>query len=109
MKTHEITTSKCEFVVVERKDDLPILTFISNMHDLGLRKYICKLSQSTEEDAKLIVDEDNDYGVTLYQNYATTSMRYFDEQITAIESLHSLLKSKGIEINNGNWYLFKKI
>lgn len=94
METHEIKTEKGEFVVVDRKDDLPILTFISNMYDLGLRKYICKLSEATEEDAKGVVDMYN------IGNFNILSYK---------PSLEYLLTSKGIDINNGNWYLFKKV
>ena len=105
MKTHEITTSKGDFVVV----DVSTIGAIPYVKLLFNNKLICEISEATEEDAKLIVDEDNEYGVTMYRNYATTSMAYYDEQLTAIDSLHSLLKSKGIDINNGNWYLFKKV
>ncbi|WP_312922548.1 hypothetical protein [Empedobacter brevis] len=65
-----------------------------------------KLQEITEEQASEIVDEDNDYGVTIYQNYRTTSMQYFDEQLSAKESLNSLLKFYNIEITP-NTYIFK--
>lgn len=65
------------------------------------------ISDVTEEDAKLVVDSFELYGgVNVgYKNYTE------DEPVldTTLESLHSLLKSKGIDINTGNWYLFKKI
>lgn len=101
MKQIKITTSKGEFLVVDGNDyRYPHYMFTK----FGLRYAV--ISEITEEQASEIVDEDNDYGVRIFQNYQTTSMQYFDEQITAIESLHSLLKSKGItELNNK--YIFK--
>ena len=41
------------------------------------------------------MNSDDDYGVVMYQNYRTTSMSYFDEQITALESFISMIESKG--------------
>lgn len=93
MKELKFTTSKGEFLVCDAINGANIHTGIS-------------LKDITEEQASEIVDEDNEYSVRIFQNYQTTSMQYFDEQITAIESLHSLLKSKGItELNNK--YIFK--
>lgn len=59
-----------------------------------------RMPDTTEDQAGKIVDEDNDYGITLYQNYTTTSMRYFDEQISAIESLYSLLQANEVCFEN---------
>lgn len=58
-------------------------------------KFICKGSELTEEIASGLVNSDDDYGVVMYQNYRTTSMSYFDEQITALESFISMIESKG--------------
>lgn len=103
----EFKTEKGKFVVVDMSHN----AYFQNtpLPDGYTTEKFIKLTEATEENAKGVVDEDNDYGVTLYQNYATTSMAYYDEQLTALDSLHSLLTSKGIDINNGNWYLFKKI
>lgn len=95
-----LETSKGRFIIT---DDLEkINRWINN----GRYEYICQVRRCNEKESSSIVDEDNEYGVTLYQNYATTSMQYFDEQLSATESLHSLLKSQGIEITN-NTYIFK--
>lgn len=87
----EFKTEKGEFVVVELLESPPTI-----YHTLYGKKLelICKLSEATEENAKLIVDE------LRSEEYKYTDM---------VEQLHSLLTSKGIDINNGNWYLFKKI
>jgi|SRR5690606_6287752 len=100
MKTLEFETSKGRFLLV----DNPLLPQAMSI----TTKYI-KLSEITEEQASEIVDSDDEYGVIMYQNYQTASMQYFDEQITAIESLHSLLKSKGIleQKTFYNPYIFK--
>ena len=95
-----LETSKGRFIIT---DDLEkINRWINN----GRYEYICQVRRCNEKEVSSIVDEDNEYGVTLYQNYATTSIQYFDEQLSATESLHSLLKSQGIEITN-NTYIFK--
>ena len=95
-----IETSKGKFIIT---DDLEkINRWINN----GRYEYICQVRRCNEKVASSIVDEDNEYGVTLYQNYATTSMQYFDEQLSATESLHSLLESQGVEITQ-NTYIFK--
>lgn len=105
MKKHEITTSKGEFVVV----DYNILPKIDKMLIDGDSRFI-KLSEATEEDAKGVVDEheypwlEGEYCYPDYEVYGKTGFKAFD---TAIDSLRSLLTSKGIDINSGNWYLFK--
>lgn len=93
LKTKTIKTDKATLLVVECPKTYSLF------HD-DEWNLIGRLPDITEEDAKLIVDEYDDYGVTLYQNYATTSMRYFDEQITAIDSLHSLLQANEIYFEN---------
>ncbi len=109
MKT--ITTSKGEFVVVDynyntHRQDLYSL-------DIDILERVGYINNITEEYAKGVVDEPlnifnptNPYCVDdiVYKNY-TGDAYYW----SALESLYSLLKSKGIEVNNGNWYLFKKI
>lgn len=113
----EFKTSKGEFVV----KDMPVefnpqegYTFeIKNRNKEVIYSHtlICKLSQATEDDAKLIVDEylyntNSDEGdCEVYEDYKTGDICF----TSALNSLQSLLKSKGIDINNGNWYLFKKI
>ena len=128
MKTHEIKTEKGEFVAVDLPieeiftQDKIINAFIeSNNYIQNLLgntveyKLICKLSEATEEDAKGVVDEHNHYfndGTIDYSFRDYRVVSEFDEPSRlpyALKSLHSLLRSKGIDINNGNWYLFKKI
>ena len=114
----EIETSKGSFVVVEVLNNV---VFCLKFNYYGKDKYEAmfdnsennfsyekcfKLSEITEEEAISIVDSNDDYGVIMYQNYRTTSMQYFDEQITVIQSLYSLFESQGIEITN-NTYIFK--
>jgi hypothetical protein len=53
------------------------------------------LSEVTESEAAGMVDSDDQYGVTMYRNYKTTGMPYFDEQITAIQSLESAIVAGG--------------
>ena len=82
MKLTEFKTEKGEFVVME----------LTTREERGIEcnpmlKLICKLSEATEGD--------------LYVN------GFRGENL--VDSLHSLLTSKGIDINNGNWYLFKKV
>lgn len=102
MKTHEITTSKGEFVVAS----------LTTREERGvdcnpMLNLICKLSEATEEDAKLVVDNPlyshcSDCDECLITECKKHTNPYLDR-------LHSLLTSKGIDINNGNWYLFKKV
>ena len=95
MKELKFETSKGEFVLV----DIPEKLFLIGQYYVdtyGPEHF--NLKEITEEQASSIVNSDNEYGTTMYQNYQTTSMQYFDEQITAIESLHSLLKSKGVHL-----------
>ena len=100
-----LETSKGRFVVKHYETWSELIIDV-NYYKLKLGIDIFKLSKINELEASSIVDSDDDYGVVMYQNYRTTSMQYFDEQITAIQSLHSLLESKGIEITN-NTYIFK--
>ena len=85
-----LKTSKGEFVVVDMEHN-------SWFQNTPLPKGyttegFIKLSEATEDDAKLIV------------------ITHESESInTHLMKLHFILKSKGIDINNGNWYLFKKI
>lgn len=71
-------------------------------------KLICKLSEATEEQAKCVVVNHYWDNGEYYKDYnrICSIHRYC---YTAIESLHSLLTSKGIDIHDGNWYLFNKI
>ena len=65
-----------------------------------------KLSEITESDASSIVDESfnayNEHSFVYYRYYVFSGCYI----VTAIQSLHSLLESKGIEITN-NTYIFK--
>lgn len=93
MKKLEFETSKGMFVVTDVPDILNGDVYYGGSKNKGI-----KLSEITEEQASVIVDSNDEYGVVMYQNYQTTSMQYYDEQITAIEYLHSLLKSKGVHL-----------
>lgn len=63
----------------------------------GQYKIIGIQTEITEEQAKEIVDSDDDYGVVMYQNYATASMQYCDEQLTSLESFNSLMQKLEIK------------
>lgn len=97
-KQIEFKTSKGTFILVDMPNNR-IEEMVCGQYMIDTTSSIhYKLSDITKDEASEIVDEDNDYGVRIFQNYQTTSMQYFDEQITAIESLHSLLKSKGVHL-----------
>lgn len=109
MKTHEITTSKGEFVVMDynyntHRQDLYSL-------DIDIIERVGYINNITEEQASDIVDEylyntnSEEGDCEVYEDYTTGDICF----TSPLESLHSLLKSKGIDLNNGNWYLFKKI
>ena len=102
MKTHELKTEKGEFFVVDVSTNgvIPYIKLLVN------NKLICKLSEITEKDAKGVVGESKCF-VTSKVGY----IDYMSDDIykSPLISLHSLLTSKGIDINNGNWYLFEKI
>lgn len=115
MKT--ITTSKGEFVVVELPHGHIVYKFDGKYYDLESGKeiceskhfnLICKLSEATDDDASNIIETLwNGYkNYELDGNVGNYSRLVFK---SAIDSLHSLLKSKGIDVNNGNWYLFEKL
>lgn len=95
-KRIEITTSKATFLLVDLPTDDK--GFVEQHLIDAYGSVYFKLSEISEEEAKMLVDENNEYGITLFQNYQTTSMAYFDEQLSAIESLHSLIKSKGMHL-----------
>jgi len=61
----------------------------------GNWQIVGRLSEVTESEAAGMVDSDDQYGVTMYRNYKTTGMPYFDEQITAIEALESAIVAEG--------------
>lgn len=119
MKTHEFKTEKGEFVVDELDaTDIGMYKFFDNPKTFrnGIHlQPLFLLSECTEEKAKGVVDETvwnfENGSETHYRNYETESELDFTHIFlpTALESLHSLLTSKGIDINNGNWYLFKKV
>lgn len=105
----EIKTSKGEFVVV----DATTLDKVSGQALVDEYGDYIILSEATEEDASKVVDTkdvnlsslDCDYADILYRDYTCNKIGFK----SAIDSLNSLLKSKGIDVNNGNWYLFKKV
>lgn len=100
MKQEKITTSKGEFLVVDSKDAPS--SFNSYLRDieekLGVQLITgYKLSEITEEGASKIVDE----LWNGYKNYnSNDNVGNYNRLVknTAIESLHSLLKSKGIHL-----------
>lgn len=103
MKKLEFETSKGRFVVIDNnQDDTQVIQFLK---DIPYSSYMnrIKLSDISEEQASEIVDKvmNNQH----FQNYNFKS--YNDRWVkTAIESLHSLLKSKGITYLS-NKYIFK--
>lgn len=112
MKEVYFKTSKGDFIAVEIPDSQRY-----NLSRMAVRndfyRLVCKLSEATEDYSEGIVDEPerlfnptNPYCADdiLYPNYLGEERFWF-----ATQSLNSLLKSKGIDVNNGNLYLFKKI
>lgn len=99
MKEIKFKTSKGEFLVVDGKINLDTWDYKYPL------VFISKLSEITEEGASKIVDE----LWNGYKNYNSDGMVGNYNRLvknTAIESLRSLLKSKGItELNNK--YIFK--
>lgn len=87
MKKLELQLKK-ELLIVDLENDSA--GFIN-----GDYVFLCDGSELTEEIASELVNSNDDYGVVMYQNYRTTSMSYFDEQITALESFISVIESKG--------------
>lgn len=85
MKKLEFETSKGGFCLVEAHE------YGDKWVNSGKHTYVCMLKRITEEKASEIVDDEL-YDYVLFrghlQNYCET----------AIESLHSLLKSKGIHL-----------
>ena len=128
MKMIEIETSNGSFVVVDI-DNLYVdtkeqyfLNYVNNFKGLCINDMLyeefASIKDITEEQASEVVDEpmlmeDEDgsifgkkfvkYDDTLIPNYKCFA------NITATESLHSLLKSKGVDKTWTNPYLFKKI
>ena len=96
----QFKTEKGEFVLV----DVSTIGAIPYVKLLVNNKLICEISEATEEDARNLLKFIGApwYG---YKDYTNTHNWFH----TALDSLHSLLTSKGIDINNGNWYLFKKV
>ncbi len=103
----EIETSKCRFVVLDDKKETyyPFHMYIQLYGD----NYY-KLSEITEEQASEIVDlfslQYNKYK-RVYSLYNLENINHnINHTFSSIQSLHSLLKSQGIEITN-NTYIFK--
>ena len=97
MKTLELDLKKKVLIIDSRDYDYFKLFYKGCGFSFNNEKYklICKGSELTEEIASELVNSDDEYGVVMYQNYRTTSMSYFDEQITALESFISAVESKG--------------
>ena len=99
-----IETSKGEFIIT---DDLEkINRWINN----GRYEYICQVRRCNEKEASEIIDlfqlQYNKYR-RVYKLYNLENINHnINHTFSAIESLYSLLKSKGIEITN-NTYIFK--
>ena len=95
-----LETSKGKFIVTDDLDK------INNWMNNGKYEYICMLKRCEEKDASIIVDESfnayNEHSFVYYGGYLFSGCHI----VTAIQSLHSLLKSQGIEITN-NTYIFK--
>ena len=99
----QIETSKGKFIV----KDIPSLDLVydDKLNDYLLSLKRIKLSKITEEEASEIVD--NSMMNTLcYENYINEGFKGRTWFNSAIQSLHSLLESQGIEITN-NTYIFK--
>ena len=96
MKTLKFTTSKGDFALMDGAEQ------IDQTLKALLEEYtpVAKVSDMSEEEFVEVVNIDDDYGITMFQNYATTSMAYFDEQINAEQSFTSLIRSLG-------WYLWE--
>src|SRR5690606_16740301 len=94
MKELNFKTSKGNFILVD--DEPRLKKFIPR----DLCELVGVVKDITEEQFAGVVNSDDDYGVTMFQNYVTTSMDYFDEQINAKESFESLINSLG-------YYLFE--
>lgn len=69
----------------------------------GTWEIVCTSKEATEEQAEQIVEEVRLRGNIRYEDYT----REFMWQETAIESLRSLLTSKGCDLNN-NYLILKK-
>lgn len=97
MKTLELELKKKVLIVdinhFNRDGKLQLQEILNNCPD-GY-ELLCDGSELTEEIASELVNSDDEYGVVMYQNYRTTSMCYFDEQINALESFISAVESKG--------------
>lgn len=96
MKILKFNTSHGAFALMDGKEQ------IDQTLKALLDEYtpVSKVSEMTEEQFGEVVNSDDDYGVTMFQNYATTSMAYFDEQINAQQSFSYLIHSLG-------WYLWE--
>ena len=104
-----IETRKGRFVV-KYYETWSELIIDANFYKLKLGVSIFKISEITEEEASEIVDlfqlQYHKYK-RIYQLYNLENINQkLNHTFSAIESLHSLLKSQGIEITN-NTYIFK--
>lgn len=92
MKQLEFKTAKCEFVLVDN-DSLNIVSGQALVDEYG--DYIT-LKNITEEEASILVDSCIDFfdGENGYLNYQYKNGMFS----SAIDSLHSLIKSKGVHL-----------
>lgn len=93
MKKLEFETSKGRFLVVGEKINLDTWDYKYPL------VFISKLSEIPEEEASEIVDEP--FGLGVGDNNILVFKDYEDEDnayLSSIDSLHSLLKSKGIHL-----------
>lgn len=93
MKELKFKTSKGEFLVVDGKINLETWNYPEPL------KFISKLSEITEEQASEIVDcpfelEVVEYAILVYKDYEDSENTY----PSSIDSLYSLLFSKGIHL-----------
>lgn len=92
----EIETSKGRFVVTDMKGEVRI----NNV------QWFIKLYEITEEEASSIVDLFSLQYDKYKKVYKLYNLENIKHTFNPVESLHSLLKSQGIEITN-NTYIFK--
>lgn len=96
-----IETNKGKFVVTDNLEE--INRWINNGRFLGIN---CLNSLTEKQASEIVYSWTQNYtGWIMYMNYHT---KFIDHSLSAIQSLHSLLESKGIEINK-NTHIFLKV
>lgn len=118
MKKLEFSTSKGEWLLVD-DDEHGLITDKEQANrlinawgtdnverDLDRLELICKLSDITEEQASDVVDSEyvDFIDKYLYRDYKSKNAKeVFNDNLSAIESLHSLIKSKGVNLFENPW------